>query len=56
MLRACAQRGSTAELPAHQLVMVAGSALRVSAGLTVILALHLQGYQVNPVRLHMHNW
>ncbi len=36
----------------HQLVMAAGPALGVRAGLAVVLALHLQGSQVNLVRLH----
>ena len=35
--------------------MAAGPALGVPAGLAVVLALHLQGYQVNLVCLHGHN-
>ncbi len=35
----------------HQLVVAAGPPLELPAGLAVVLALHLQGYQVNLVRL-----
>ncbi len=38
----------------HQLVVAAGPPLGLPAGLTVVLALHLQSYQVNLVRLRMH--
>ena len=37
----------------HQLVVAAGPPLGLPAGLAVVLALHLQGYQVNLVRLHV---
>ncbi len=38
----------------HQLVVAAGPPLGLPAGLAVVLELHLQGYQMNLICLHMH--